>query len=259
VICTNGQCSSTGCRPGFQDCNNNLQDGCEQPSGSSVTNCGACGRACSSANVATLECTNNACTSSCQPGFANCRRPTTGADDGCEQNITTNNQNCGSCGNACSDQGTSGGLVCAGSHCGCTGDAQCRVGTGSGTATCNVAARRCACDGAVQCNEGETCQRSGNGRACRCNNTGAACAAGQVCCDTPAGCRNLLTDPTSCGACGLACPAGFTCSSGQCVGGPPDAGQVDSGQPDTGTLVDAGVDSGDDAAPDVSPIDSSTD
>jgi hypothetical protein len=268
VVCTNGQCSPTGCMPGFQDCDNNLQNGCEPTNQNTVTSCGACGRPCASANVATLECTNGVCSSSCVPGFANCRRPMTGADDGCEQNINTSNQNCGGCSNSCADQGN--GLVCANAHCGCTTDAQCRVGGGAGTATCNLATRRCVCD-AVECNEGEVCPRRNNARLCTCGNTGAACTAGQVCCDTPAGCRNLQTDATSCGACGFACPSGFICSAGRCacdadadcgssascVNGlcvcgavTADAGQIDSG--DDGA-ADSAVD---DADPDATPIDS---
>jgi len=48
-------------------------------------NCGACGRACSNANTATLGCTDGLCDSTCQSGFLNLNRPVAPTpDDGCE-------------------------------------------------------------------------------------------------------------------------------------------------------------------------------
>lgn len=44
-----------------------------------------------------------------------------------------------------------------------------------------------------------------------------ACAEGELSC--PEGCVDLLTDSRNCGACGLVCEAGFSCSEGACMPG----------------------------------------
>jgi hypothetical protein len=62
-----------------------------------LSNCGACGHACSSAN-GTPSCNSGVCNIACNSGWANCNLY---ADDGCEINITNSVTNCGTCGNDC--------------------------------------------------------------------------------------------------------------------------------------------------------------
>ncbi|MCA9665927.1 MAG: hypothetical protein KC503_10080 [Myxococcales bacterium] len=85
------------------------------------------------------------------------------------------------------------------------------VAVGSQTETCN--GKDDNCDGTVDngnlCGSGETCT---NG-ACRCG-TGAACSSSTTCCS--GGCRNLASNTSHCGACGVSCGAGETCSSQRC-------------------------------------------
>ena len=219
--CSGGVCNSS-CSAGFGNCVQPAapaaDDGCETATGADVANCGACGRACSGANVASRACESGRCTSTCKLGFGNCAEPPAPlADDGCETDVDGAAQRCGSCRNDCSLQGGGGsGLRCGAPEpnlCGCAGnDARCRLSGASGT--CNAANGQCVCGG-VECGPGEACQHVGQADRCSCND-GSACAAGQACCQTPAGCRDLASDPASCGACGRACPPGFVCASGEC-------------------------------------------
>ncbi len=220
--CLAAACVSA-CASGFGNCTQPAapaaDDGCERDVSSDVQNCGACGRVCSGANVLSRECAAGVCSSACKIGFANCDTPAGGAaDDGCEVTFTLASLACGSCANDCSKQGGGGsGLKCSvpvTQHCGCAGnDGRCRTGGSGGT--CDVTTLTCRCGGAV-CQPGEACAPGGGGDVCQCNG-GVACAPGRICCQTPAGCRDVATDPSSCGACGRRCPPSFDCTAGACT------------------------------------------
>jgi hypothetical protein len=65
---------------------------------SDLSNCGACGRACSSAHVTTPGCNSNLCAPMCAAGWADCNHPVApNADDGCETNVY-DVARCGACG-----------------------------------------------------------------------------------------------------------------------------------------------------------------
>jgi hypothetical protein len=118
ATCNAGACGNILCRPGFADCNGDPADGCER-SLNSLTDCGACNRACAPAH-AQGQCTNGTCAlMQCDRGFADCN---TLPADGCETALSTA-QNCGSCGNACTNN-----LACTNGRCGCTTDAECGYG-----------------------------------------------------------------------------------------------------------------------------------
>ncbi len=219
--CSGGLCVS-GCNAGSSNCTRpaapTADDGCETTSTNDVNNCGGCGRACSGTNVASRACENGQCTSTCRLGFGNCSTPISPLnDDGCETDVSAATQRCGSCRNDCSLQGGGGsGLRCSAPQamlCGCAGnDARCRLSGATGT--CNAANGQCTCAG-TECRPGEACEHVSAADRCSCN-SGSACAAGQVCCQTPAGCFDLQTSAANCGACGHACPPGFSCSAGGC-------------------------------------------
>ena len=213
-LCVGDQCTIGSCDPGHDDCNDAVGDGCETPTDADVANCGACDRACDSTSVASAVCAGGLCTSTCASGHANCNKPATGPDDGCELDVTADSDNCGGCDNACSGQGYAGGLVCQGMACKCTSDAACKA-PGNGTATCDMLTGHCACNGTA-CQQGEACVKQGNKQICACNG-GGSCSAGQTCCQTPGGCKNLQTDAANCGGCGHACAMGKTCVAGACV------------------------------------------
>jgi hypothetical protein len=208
-----GRCAIDSCEPGFDDCDHTPENGCETSIRTDIAHCGACGRACSDLHVASKECSAGVCVSTCELGFGNCERPSTGPDDGCERAVDKDDANCGSCGNDCRAQAP--GLVCGGvvsNLCSCTNPASCRVGGSGGT--CDPTGM-CRC-GPSLCRPGETCRVSMGPDVCSCND-GAGCTDTETCCDLPAGCRNLSTDPSSCGACGHACPVGYVCAAGDCA------------------------------------------
>ena len=192
--CVSGACALGPCTPGWTECNTNEGDGCEQRTDTVVAHCGACNRGCNTSSVASLACSGGLCTSTCSLGRGNCVQPPTGADDGCETDVTADPLNCGGCDNNCTVQ--SGSFVCINSLCACNANGQCG---NQGTCTGGL----CVCN-ANTCRPGERCQQGGAG-ACRCNG-GTPCGAAQVCCQTPGGCRDLSSAPDSCGACGRACP-----------------------------------------------------
>jgi hypothetical protein len=160
---------------------------------------------CALAHTGTVQCAGGACAPlTCATGFDDCD---TSRSNGCEVDVTTNARDCGGCGNDCTAQN---GKACIQSVCGCTADGQCRSGPQSATITCDTATNLCHCDAAT-CQRGESCRQG----ICACNQ-GAACAAGRTCCRLPAGCTDLVTDKSNCGACGHACTLGFVCVSGGC-------------------------------------------
>jgi hypothetical protein len=123
-----------------------------------ISSCGACGRACASANVAAAACSANVCTSSCLSGWGNCNKPIApAADDGCETNFN-DVAHCGSCTNVCN-------LANATAEC---PSGSCRVKTcNANRFNCNGQhPDGCECagtdkgDGMMGCCAGGTCQRS---------------------------------------------------------------------------------------------------
>jgi hypothetical protein len=167
-----------------------------------------------------LVCAQGVCVSTCDAGYANCATPAApAADNGCEQNVQNDSDNCGACGNACTAQGDVANgetLICgAGAqpkgHCGCPNAKACSIGDAEASCT----AGRCVCEGQL-CSEGEACVDAGAGSVCSCNG-GAGCGTGKACCDSPMGCMDLTSDPANCGGCGRACPPGFICNGAGCA------------------------------------------
>src|SRR5439155_252481 len=70
--CASGVCTGT-CSSGFADCDGDKRsNGCETNLNTSVTNCGGCAMACSTANI-TRSCSLGSCEGgSCAAGFADC-------------------------------------------------------------------------------------------------------------------------------------------------------------------------------------------
>jgi hypothetical protein len=115
--CADGRCI-VACDVGWDNCNGQLNDGCETSVLNDPRNCGACGMACESCEVcAGLACSstcgqckvciNNLCvgdSSGCLPGFGECDGD---CRNGCETSLTNDPANCGKCGHACAQ-----GQVC---------------------------------------------------------------------------------------------------------------------------------------------------
>lgn len=116
AACASGTCNGT-CAAGWADCNSNKQsDGCET-SIYSVANCGACGVACSTNNVA-AACASGTCTGTCAAEWGDCNGDM--QSDGCETALNTA-ANCGRCGRSCTvvQKCVSGACVskCSGLRC----------------------------------------------------------------------------------------------------------------------------------------------
>lgn len=121
VVCTAGSCVPS-CQPGWRDCAAPAapapDDGCESNPLTDPANCGGCGLKCGAGHVAQNLCSAGACAPVCEGGWANCDKspPTPGGNNGCEQAISNDIQNCGACGRACSgdhvDSKSCSGGVC---------------------------------------------------------------------------------------------------------------------------------------------------
>src|SRR5262249_7857064 len=96
--CVHGACVIASCNSGFGDCNGNSADGCETNLNTNLNNCGTDGKVGVNAN-GTPGCGHGACViASCNSGFGDCNG---NSADGCETNLNTNLNNCGTCGNVC--------------------------------------------------------------------------------------------------------------------------------------------------------------
>lgn len=96
--CIGGACGYA-CTSGFSDCNGVPTDGCEANLSTDVDHCGTCATSCAARPNTVRLCTAGVCTSMCTTGFADCDGMVT---NGCEMNLNTNAQNCGTCGIRCS-------------------------------------------------------------------------------------------------------------------------------------------------------------
>lgn len=216
--CVEDACAIASCDQDFGDCNTSAADGCEHPLQADLENCGECARDCDTANVAALECSSGACSSSCAPGFANCAQAES-PDDGCETPVLTDAANCGGCDNACPS-----GFVCKTGQCACDFKNDC--GNGNGV---ECVSDVCSCD-QTSCRPGERCRDAQGSKVCSCNDSAeAGCSATEFCCAS--GCTDVASNAANCGACGRLCSTGFICASGACqcdsaedCGGEPVAG-----------------------------------
>jgi hypothetical protein len=117
--CRAGRCDST-CVAGWGNCYQSAapasDNGCETNLNGDVNHCGACGRACRvDGNVDAVSCAGGRCTSTCLGGWGNLSRPAAPeSDDGCETDLNTDPNNCGSAGNACAAT-----YSCVGGECSC--------------------------------------------------------------------------------------------------------------------------------------------
>ena len=72
---------------------------------SNAANCGTCGNACPTVSNGTPRCSGGVCGYTCTVGWGDCD---TNSANGCETNLSNNQNNCGSCGTTCS-----GGNACS--------------------------------------------------------------------------------------------------------------------------------------------------
>lgn len=101
-VCGAGSCGAI-CQAAYADCDQDLgatgSNGCEVNTNTAITDCGACGNACSLPANAAASCVGGTCgLGACSPGFDNCDNdPATG----CEAELALDVMNCGACGVTC--------------------------------------------------------------------------------------------------------------------------------------------------------------
>lgn len=220
--CSTGQCE-IGCEIGYADCDGRVDNGCETAIASELESCGGCQLACTTSYGST-SCSEGVCTPSCVPGMSgDCDAD---AQNGCETNLASDAQACGSCGTVCTNaNGTTSCVsgecqpVCASGFGDCDGDAinGCETNLATHPNHCGACGR--ACDPSFQvCVAGE-CQVS-------------TCPQGTGDCDANANdCETDLTSSLSdCGFCGNACTVANgtpSCTSSSCEIASCDAGFAD--------------------------------
>ncbi|MEZ4370267.1 MAG: hypothetical protein R3B07_05550 [Polyangiaceae bacterium] len=225
--CDAAECAIESCIAPFEDCDGDPRNGCEvDTSKQNALHCGACARACSGAGVATATCNAGVCTPYCAAGFGDCSSPAFPApDDGCEQDVFTDPDNCGACGSVC---------MLPGAEAGCSGGKCVVANCGAGTGDCDGDPfNGCETDLLTTEDHCGAC-----GRACSDTGVASKLCSGGLCvsgclpglgnCTTPAaptaddGCESdVSADPLNCGSCGRACAtdhvAGLVCASGACT------------------------------------------
>jgi len=215
-VCVSGTCQIASCSSGYQDCNSLPADGCEINTNSDVNNCGGCGTVCNLPN-ASETCSGGTCQiASCNAGYENCNSLPA---DGCEININTNVNNCGSCGNVCNlpnaneicSAGTCQVGTCSSGYEDCNGLPAdgCEINTNTNVNNCGGCGNVCDLPNANESCIGGTCLISSCNTGYRdCNSTAAD------------GCEvNINIDVNNCGGCGAVCNlpnANETCTSGTC-------------------------------------------
>jgi len=160
-------------------------------------------------------------------------------------NVNTDNQNCGSCGNACA-----AGATCTAGQCICpSGQSQCGgncINTATDVFNCGSCKNVCQWGnicraGQCQCGQGQTvcggncvdtsqdlnnCGSCGNvcptpgssqqPRNCVSGKCTSGCTTGETWCGG-GDCIHTQFDPNNCGHCGVVCPAGKTCWNSGCL------------------------------------------
>ena len=222
TLCGQGSCKVGTCKPGFADCDGQFANGCEVATTSDVNNCNSCGNRCvPTINVVNAVCSGSNCAvGSCQAGFADCDKQFA---NGCEVNVTTNNQNCGACGNLCTPTANVVSAGCSGSACSVTacvaGFADCDVQYLNGCEI-NTATDVNNCNGCTK-----KCTLTSNAATVGC--TGSACGVSSCIapfadCDKQYGngCEaNTGVDVNNCGTCGKVCVPTANVSLAGCNGG----------------------------------------
>ncbi len=208
--CVSGGCVIV-CGAPWDNCDNNPDNGCEINLDTDVNHCGKCSTQCNPQNVVTKQCKLGKCDyDKCAPGYGDCDN---NRANGCEVNLNTDTNHCGSCTNPCNPP-SGGSSVCNNGTCGfdCTGGllkcgASC---VDSKTDESNCGSCSNVCSTSVQ-NANPECQ---NG------SCGFVCVSSYTKCGVS--CFNLSSDPAHCGNCTKNCPgptAGTgspSCSSGTC-------------------------------------------
>ncbi|MCX7958294.1 MAG: choice-of-anchor D domain-containing protein, partial [Deltaproteobacteria bacterium] len=200
ATCENKKCRIESCKGTYQDCNNDVSDGCESDMLIDNSNCGGCRKICGNKS----SCKNGSCV--CESGYLNCDNDF--ATNGCEVDKNTDPAHCGDCITNCGQNS-----VCVSGFCGCQNDYKnCNNRLDDGCeVNIKINANHCG-DCNVKCGPNAFCD---NGQ-CKCNFGYGNCNG-----DWFDGCEKyLMFDKNNCGECKKVCPnppnAISECNMGQC-------------------------------------------
>ncbi len=136
-VCVDGECdvAEDGCLTGYDNCNGVAEDGCEVNLMGDPHHCGGCDISCWDLNpgehVDQYLCVGGEClVGTCENGWGNCDEQ---EYNGCEHDVSSDVDNCGSCGHSCNLPG--GTAECNGGVCdsNCVdGHADCDLQSGNG-------------------------------------------------------------------------------------------------------------------------------
>jgi hypothetical protein len=173
--CEKGCNTTTNCAAGDTCCGHVCVNTNINPS-----HCGGCANACSKENMKTVSCRAATCDGECASGFQDCDDDK--LTNGCETNIETDPDHCGSCTTACSNVNIAY-PTCAGGSC---------------NGTCNPGFMDCDMD-----LQGDGCETDIDTNPSHCGSCTTACSP-----------VNIATPTCTGGACSGVCNAGFaTCSA----------------------------------------------
>ncbi|MCB9633946.1 MAG: hypothetical protein H6721_17645 [Sandaracinus sp.] len=207
VRCSDGACTTTSCRIGYDDCDGDAANGCETNIFADTANCGACGEVCVATpgtNVDAMRCDTLDCDiASCNPGFEDCNGD---VGDGCERDISSDSFNCGGCGIDCGTDFGGARIPCSSGACRqpCIADEteDCDMDPANGCETRLDQPGSCGACG-VSCGGGACVRQSDGSFGCA-----TSCAAGTADCDgNPGnGCETAVSfTACGCGAPGVDC------------------------------------------------------
>ncbi|HEX2670555.1 MAG TPA: hypothetical protein VHM25_06780, partial [Polyangiaceae bacterium] len=222
AYCSDSKCGLT-CAENFRDCDGEAGNGCEKDVSRDINNCGGCGKTCTASPGKTAWCRKGQCgETTCAQGRGDCNGDPDDDPDhnGCETDLKTDADSCGTCGNIC---GVSGGEaqcsagVCSVKSCS-TGladcnkdyDDGCETKTTTDIANCGACGKTCTTtNGAPACVSGACQVKTCTAPFADCNGTASD------------GCEtNTSTSQTHCGACtgsSVNCDTVFPHASGQCT------------------------------------------
>jgi plastocyanin len=232
ATCNNGSCAIS-CFQGYADCDSNVATGCETNLMTDPSHCASCTNLCKYMN-AVAGCSGGVCyLATCDAGFGNCNN---NASDGCEANLSTDANNCGSCGTLCASINGTGACVsgackesCVSGFGDCDGNSAngCETNLSNNTSHCGSCTNVCptgnTCSNGLCFNGGCISPNTACNGTCynlntdpnHCGSCTNVCAAGLSCCN--GACTNTSSDPNHCGSCTSACIGGASCCSGACA------------------------------------------
>lgn len=212
--CVDGVCVPE-CISGFDDCDRDPANGCEQDVVNDPENCGGCRQACDLPH-AEPGCEKSSCiVVRCDEGWTDCDQDPA---NGCEADVSTDVLNCGECGRPCAtthgeptcDEGTCS-ITCAADFDDCDGDPMngCEINLEESVLHCSECGAACPDEeGTPSCDEGKCFIAQCSGELGDCDN------------DRENGCEaDFRTDPRNCAACGVECLVAngeAACSNGIC-------------------------------------------